>query len=96
MTIAFDFSTVTSGLRLEGFDFWIKLSDHPGTKDIVSNLTIWTMNHGVKNTYKGGHMTLKIGGRARGGIREGAHNPPELQTAVGLHCLQLRAGKCLE
>jgi hypothetical protein len=63
MTIDFDFSTVASGLWLESFDFWITRSDHPSTKDIVSNLTIWTMNHGLKPTYKGRHMTLKIGGR---------------------------------
>ncbi len=65
LTIDFDFSTVASGLWLESFDFWITRSDHPGTKDIVSNLCIWTMNHGLKpsDAYKGRHATLKIGGR---------------------------------
>ena len=62
-TIDFDFSTVASGRWIGSFDFWITRSDHPTKKDIVSNLTIWTVNHGVDLTYKGRHATLKIGGR---------------------------------
>jgi hypothetical protein len=77
MTIDFDFSTVADGRWLESFDFWITSSDHPTTKDIVSNLTIWTMNHGVKNTYKGRHMTLKIGGRTYEAIFETPKEQPE-------------------
>jgi hypothetical protein len=76
-TIDFDFSTVASGLWLGSFDFWITSSDHPTTKDIVSNLTIWTMNHGVKNTYKGRHMTLKIGGRTYEAIFETPKEQPD-------------------
>jgi hypothetical protein len=77
MTIDFDFSTVADGLWLGSFDFWITSSDHPSTKDIVSNLTIWTMNHGVKNTYKGRHMTLKIGGRTYEAIIETPKEQPD-------------------
>jgi len=77
MTIDFDFSTVASGLWLGSFDFWITRSDHPTTKDIVSNLTIWTMNHGVTNTYKGRHMTLKIGGRTYEAIFETPAEQPD-------------------
>jgi len=77
MTIDFDFSTVASGLWLGSFDFWITSSDHPSQKDIVSNLTIWTMNHGVKNPYKGRHMTLKIGGRTYEAIFETPADQPD-------------------
>jgi len=77
MTIDFDFSTVASGLWLGSFDFWITRSHHPTTKDIVSNLTIWTMNHGVTNTYKGRHMTLKIGGRTYEAIFETPAEQPD-------------------
>lgn len=49
----FDFSTVASGLWDGSFDFWITSSDHLTSKDIVSDLTICTINHGVKNPYKG-------------------------------------------
>ena len=63
LTIDFNYSTVARGLWLESFDFWITRSDHPSAKDIVSNLTIWTMNHGLKPSYKGRHTTLRIGGR---------------------------------
>jgi hypothetical protein len=63
MTIDFDFTTVAIGRWVESFDFWITRSDRPGSKDIVSNLTIWTSNHGVEPGYKGRRETLKIGGR---------------------------------
>ena len=63
LTIDFNYSTVARGLWLESFDFWITRSDHPSAKYIVSNLTIWTMNHGLKPSYKGRHTTLRIGGR---------------------------------
>lgn len=71
-TIDFDFTTDADGLWLGSFDFWITSSDHPTTKDIVSNLTIWTMNHGLKpsDVYKGRHETLKIGGRTYEAIFE--------------------------
>ena len=77
MTIDFDSSTVADGLWLESFDFWITSSDHPTAKDIVSNLTIWTMNHGLKPTYKGRHMTLKIGGRTYEAIFETPKEQPD-------------------
>jgi hypothetical protein len=76
-TIDFDFSTVASGRWIESFDFWITSSDHPTTKDIVSNLTIWIVNHGVKNTYKGRHMELKIGGRTYEAIFETPAEQPD-------------------
>ena len=77
MTIDFDFSTVASGRGRGRFDFWITSSDHPSTKDIVGNLTIWTLNHGVKNTYNGRHMTLKIGGRTYEAIFETPKEQPD-------------------
>jgi len=43
----------------------------------VSNLTIWTMNHGVTNTYKARHMTLKIGGRTYEAIFETPAEQPD-------------------
>jgi hypothetical protein len=79
LTIDFDFSTVASGLWLESFDFWITRSDHPTTKDIVSNLCIWTMNHGVKSSavYKGRHTKLRIGGRTYEAIFETPKEQPD-------------------
>jgi len=77
LTIDFDFSTVASGLWLDSFDFWITRSDRPRSKDIVSNLTIWTMKHGVKPSYKGRHMTLKIGGRTYEAIFETPKEQPD-------------------
>ena len=78
-TIDFDFATVASGLWLGSFDFWITRSDHPTTKDIVSNLCIWTMNHGVKPSavYKGRQLKLKIGGRTYGAIFETPNEAPD-------------------
>ena len=76
LTIDFDFATVASGLWLGSFDFWITRSDRPSTTDIVSNLTIWTMNHGLKPTYRGRHMTLKIGGRRYEAIFETPKEQP--------------------
>jgi len=76
-TIDFDFSTVASGRWIESFDFWITRSDRPATKDIVSNLTIWTMNHGVEPTYKGRRATLKIGGRTYEAIFETPAEQPD-------------------
>jgi hypothetical protein len=76
-TLDFDFSTAASGLWLDSFDFWITSSDHPSSKDIVSDLTIWTMNHGEKNPYKGRHTTLKIGGRTYEAIFETPKEAPE-------------------
>jgi hypothetical protein len=77
MTIDFDFSTAASGLWVESFDFWITRSDHPSSKDIVSNLTIWTGNHGLKPAYKGRHMMLKIGGRTYEAIFETPTEQPD-------------------
>jgi len=76
-TIDFDFTTVADGLWLGSFDFWITSSDRPASKDIVSNLTIWTMNHGEKNPYKGRHETLKIGGRTYEAIFETPKEQPD-------------------
>ncbi|MGA2186872.1 MAG: hypothetical protein ABSH47_28015 [Bryobacteraceae bacterium] len=76
-TIDFDFTTVAGGRWIESFDFWITRSDRPTTKDIVSNLTIWTMNHGVGLTYKGRHATLKIGGRTYEAIFETPAEQPD-------------------
>jgi hypothetical protein len=63
LTLGFDFETVGSGLWCESFDFWITRSDRPSPKDIVSNLCLWTMNHGLEPSYKGSRTTLVIGGR---------------------------------
>jgi len=78
-TIDFDFTTVASGLWLASFDFWITSSDHPTKNDIVSNLCIWTMNHGLKpsDVYKGRHMKLKIGGRTYEAIFETPKENPD-------------------
>jgi hypothetical protein len=78
-TINFDFTTVANGLWLGSFDFWITSSDHPTTKDIVSNLCIWTINHGLKpsDVYKGRHETLKIGGRTYEAIFETPKEQPD-------------------
>jgi hypothetical protein len=78
-TIDFEFATVASGRWLASFDFWITSSDHPATKDIVSNLCIWTTNHGVKPSavYKGRHATLKIGGRTYEAIFETPREQPD-------------------
>jgi hypothetical protein len=75
--IDFDFSTNAGGLWLGSFDFWITRSDHPTQKDIVSDLTIWTTNHGVKNPYKGRHTFLKIGGRTYEAIFETPKERPD-------------------
>ncbi len=77
LTIDFDFSTVASGLWLGSFDFWITRSDHPTAKDIVGNLTVWTMNHGLTPAYKGRHMALKIGGRSYEAILETPKEQPD-------------------
>jgi hypothetical protein len=78
-TIDFDFSTDASGLWLGSFDFWITGSDRPNTKDIVSNLCIWTMNHGLKpsDVYKGRQVTLRIGGRTYEAIFETPAEAPD-------------------
>jgi hypothetical protein len=76
-TIDFDFSAAGSGRWVESFDFWITRSDHPATKDIVSNLTIWTMNHGAEPGYKGRRATLTIGGRTYAAIFETPAEAPD-------------------
>jgi hypothetical protein len=78
-TLDFDFNTVANGLWLASFDFWITSSDHPTKNDIVSNLCIWTMNHGLKpsDVYKGRHMKLKIGGRTYEAIFETPKENPD-------------------
>jgi hypothetical protein len=76
-TIDFDFTTDADGLWLGSFDFWITSSDHPAAKDIVSNLTIWTANHGVANPYIGRHETLEIGGRTYEAIFETPKEQPD-------------------
>jgi hypothetical protein len=77
-TIDFDFTTVADGLWLGSFDFWITSSDHPTTKEIVTNLCIWTINHGLKpsDVYKGRHEMLKIGGRTYEAIFETPKEQP--------------------
>ena len=75
--IDFDFSTLASGRRIENLDFRVTRSDHPPTEDIVSNLKIWTMNHGVGPTYKGRHATLKIGGHTYEAIFETPAEQPD-------------------
>lgn len=77
LAIDFDFSTVASGLWFGSFDFWITSSDHPTSKDTLSNLTIWTINHGVTNKYKGPQKTLKIGGRTYEAIFETPKDQPD-------------------
>ena len=76
-TIDFDFTTDADGLWLSSLDFWITNSDHPTSKDIVSNLTIWTMNHGVANPYRGRRETLVIGGRTYEAIFETPEEQPD-------------------
>jgi hypothetical protein len=76
-TIDFDFASVGSGRWVESFDFWITRSDRPSSKDIVSNLTIWTMNHGAEPPYKGRRETLRIGGRTYEAIFETAAEQPK-------------------
>jgi len=78
-TLDFDFNTVANGLWLASFDFWITRTDHPTQNDIVSNLCIWTMNHGLKpsDVYKGRHVKLKIGGRTYEGIFETPKDNPD-------------------
>jgi len=77
-TLDFDFTTVASGFWLSSFDFWITSSDHPSKNDIVSNLCIWTVNHGLKpsDVYKGRHEMLKIGGRTYEAIFETPKEQP--------------------
>ena len=77
LTLDFDFATVGSGLWCESFDFWITRSDRPSSKDIVSNLTLWTMKHGLEPTYKGRHTTLRIGGRTYEAIFETPTERPD-------------------
>jgi len=78
-TIDFDFATTANGLWLASFDFWITRSDHPTKNDIVSNLCIWTMNHGLKpsDVYKGRHIKLKIDGRTYEAIFETPKEAPD-------------------
>lgn len=78
-TIDFDFTTTANGLWLASFDFWITSSDHPTKNEIVSNLCIWTMNHGLKpsDAYKGRHMKMKIGGRTYEAIFETPKESPD-------------------
>jgi hypothetical protein len=75
-TLDFDFMTEASGLWLGSFDFWITSNDRPGTKDIVSNLTIWEVNHGLTNVYKGQHTKVTIGGRRYEAILETPKQEP--------------------
>lgn len=77
LTLDFDFETVGSGLWCESFDFWITSSNRPSTKDIVSNLCIWTMNHGAEPAYEGRRTTLTIGGRTYEAIFETPAEAPE-------------------
>ncbi len=50
MTMDFDLSTVADGLWLENFDFWTPAPTVRGAKDIVSNLTTWSISHRMKAT----------------------------------------------
>jgi hypothetical protein len=77
LTLNFDFETVGSGLWCESFDFWITSSNRPSTKDIVSNLCIWTMNHGAEPAYEGRRRTLSIGGRTYEAIFETPTERPD-------------------
>jgi hypothetical protein len=62
-TIDFAATTLATKLWDLSFDFWITSSDHPTSKEIVSDLTIFAVNHGVEIPYKDRQMKLKIGGR---------------------------------
>ena len=77
LTIDFDFTTVASGLWCESFDFWITRSDRPSSKDIVANLCVWTMKHGLEPSYKGRRRTLRIGGRTYRAIFETPKERPD-------------------
>ena len=77
LTLDFDFETVASGIWCESFDFWITSSDRPTTKDIVSNLCIWTMKHEAEPAYEGRRTTLQIGGRTYEAILETPAERPD-------------------
>jgi len=77
LTLDFDFESVGSGLWCESLDFWITSSDRPTIDDIVSNLCIWTMNHGAEPAYKGRHTKLAIGGRTYEAIFETPADAPD-------------------
>lgn len=47
-TIDFDATTLATGAWDLSFDFWITNSDHPTSKEIVSDLTIFIVNHGSR------------------------------------------------
>jgi hypothetical protein len=70
LVLDFDFATEASGSWCESFDFWITRKADPTSKDITSNLTIWTMKHNLEPSYRGGHEVLKIGGRTYEAIFE--------------------------
>jgi hypothetical protein len=78
-SLDFDFTTVADGLWLGSFDFWITDSDHPSKNNIVSNLCIWIINHGLKpsDVYKGRHMQMKIAGRTYEAIVETPKERPD-------------------
>jgi hypothetical protein len=77
LRLDFDFETVAGGCWCESFDFWITSSDRPSPKDIVSNLCIWTMNHGAEPAYRGRRTKLAIGGRAYDAIFETPADQPD-------------------
>jgi hypothetical protein len=77
LTLEFDFAAAGSGLWCESFDFWITRSDRPSSKDIVANLCIWTMKHGLAPSYKGRRTTLRIGGRTYEAIFETPKEQPD-------------------
>ena len=77
LTLDFDFETVATGRWCESFDFWITSSDRPTQQHIVSNLCIWTANHGTEPAYKGRRTTLTIGGRTYEAIFETPADRPE-------------------
>ena len=97
LTLDFDFETVGSGLWCESFDFWISSSNRPSTNDIVSNLCIWTMNHGAEPAYEGRRTTLTIGGRTYEAIFETpAEQPDKSWKTLCLVDTELRSKGSLE
>ncbi len=93
----FDFTTEAEGSWCESFDFWITRKAEPTPKDIVCNLTIWTMKHRLEPSYKGRHETLRIGGRLYEAIFETpAEQPGKAWKTLCLVEAQVRSSGSLE
>ena len=76
LTLEFDFTSEATGSWCESFDFWVTSKADLTSKDITSNLTIWTMKHGLEPSYKGHRETVKIGGRTYEAIVETSMEQP--------------------